>query len=192
LFYVVLPVSDAKKMWMDAFRKIKTTMWISHVIKNQNQKKQQLLRLNTTFLPDTLWTIHAEERLKRLNRDRVSFVTNILDQTGFLSQNYSKSRICIGRGPIAFPDGLIRKGGIFVFDDMVIVARKLVENRRYINEKVFEFKDNVEVKRQNASLTLTSEKCPEGINIKIDLESTEDAILWEKYCHFCIENLGTI
>ena len=194
LFYVVLPLTEAKRKWSTAISKIKTTIWISEGMK-KNPKLMRLksydvmrsMNTNITFIPDTVETINAEERLKKLNRDRVCFVSNILGQAGFLNQNDDESRICIGRGPITFPDGPIRNGGIFLFYDLVIIARKLVKNRRYINEKVYEFKDNAKVRRDEASLTLSSDNIPDGV--KIYLENANNAVLWENYCNFCIENL---
>ena len=93
------------------------------------------------------------------------------------------------KGPISFPDGAIRKGGVFLFDDLIIVARRVVQNRRYVNEKVFKFTDNFQVRREEASLVLISENNPE--EIKINLETANNASLWEKYVKFSLRQNNT-
>eukprot|EP00092_Neocalanus_flemingeri_P010546 GFUD01011362.1.p1 GENE.GFUD01011362.1~~GFUD01011362.1.p1 ORF type:complete len:290 (-),score=45.90 GFUD01011362.1:41-910(-) len=205
LFYVVLPLNDAKRRWLNAFCKIRTTNLFSKGIQKKFLEEPKDLNpkwwhwksfeiisnknRNATLIADTVEGIETEERLINLNRDRVSFISNVLGQTGFLNRNNKKSRICIGRGPITFHDGPIRTGGIFLFSDLLIVARKLVKNRRYINEKVLELKDNAEVRREGTSLTLLSDKDPEGV--KIYFETANNAVLWERYCNFCIGSLCT-
>ena len=115
LFYVVLPLNDAKKKWKNAINKAKAMVLFSKGI----QKKQCQLEVpsnpqekwwhwksfevisntnkNITLIPDTMDTIRNDERLQKLNRDRVCFVTNILGQNGFLNCNDIETRICIGR-----------------------------------------------------------------------------------------------
>ena len=97
---------------------------------------------------------------------------NILGQNGFLTQNDDRSRLCLARGPIQFSEGIFRTGGMFLFCDVLIVARKLVQNRRYLNEKVFEFRDNFRTAREKESLTLFSEKNPEGTKIYVETRFT--------------------
>ena len=114
-------------------------------------------------------------------------MTNILGQNGFLNCNEDKSRQCLGRGPITFSEGAIKNGAIFLFNDLVIVARKLVTNRRYIDENVFEFSDNFKITREGQTLILSSGKTSNGL--KIHVETENNAALWEKYCNFSVANL---
>ena len=71
---------------------------------------------------------------------------------------------------------------MFLFSVLVCIARKVVKNRCYVNEKVFEFKDNVKMRRDRACLTLCSDKVPFGVNIIT--ETVSNAFRWEKYINF--------
>lgn len=200
LLYVVVPLNEAKKNWFNGINKVKASNLLSKLSQRkaleaihdpQNRlshmksfEESSNTNTNITLLPDTVDTVRSDERLQKINRDRVQFVTNILGHKGFLHCNQSPSRICIGRGPIRFSEGRMKQGGIFLFDDLIIVARKVKQNRCYINEKVFEFTDNVKLKRDMASLTVISDKIPEGV--KINLETVNNSVLWEKYCNFCM------
>jgi len=209
LFYAILPLNEAKKKWIDLGTKVKHASKVLRKIsqkqiavnleipEDQTDKSWQMksfeessnMNTNITFIPDTIDSLENDERLQKLNKERVCFVTNILGQKGFLNSNDDKSRICIGRGPVRFSDGSMKEGGIFLFNDVVIVARKVKQNRRYINEKVFEFTDNMRMKRQDKSLTFYSNNLPEGV--KIEFEKVNNAIMWERYCNYCMDNIDT-
>ena len=207
LFYAILPLNEAKKKWIDLGTKVKHASKVLRKIsqrtlnleipQDKTNKTWQIksfeensnMNTNITFIPDTFESLKTDDRLQKLNKDRVCFVTNILGQKGFLNRNVTKSRICIGRGPVRFSEGSMKEGGIFLFNDAVIVARKVKQNRRYINEKVFEFTDNLRMKREDASLTFFSENHPEGV--KIEFEKVNNAILWERYCNYCMDNFDS-
>jgi len=205
LFYALLPLNEAKKKWIDLGTKVKHASKVLRKIsqrtlnleipQDKTNKTWQIksfeensnMNTNITFIPDTFESLKTDDRLQKLNKDRVCFVTNILGQKGFLNRNVTKSRICIGRGPVRFSEGSMKEGGIFLFNDAVIVARKVKQNRRYINEKVFEFTDNLRMKREDASLTFFSENHPEGL--KIEFEKVNNASMWERYCRYCMDNI---
>ena len=209
IFYCLLPWNNAKRKWSKALDKIKAANEFSKKVRKRSdflklqEEQEKWLQWksvedmcnknkNITIMEDTIEELDNNERLQIINRDRVCFVTNMLGQNGYLNQNERPSRICYARGPVKFHNGpfqcigAIRKGGIFLFDDLVLVARKLVKNRRYMNEMVIEFKDNFSMMREGSTLTLFSDKIAKGV--KIHLETDNNACLWEKYCNFCNKN----
>ena len=181
IFYVVVPLNTRNRNLSS--------------IENQEIGQRKFVRLisqeiemennNITLIQDTIEEVENDESLKDSNYERINFITNILGQNGFLNQNKKINRLCFGRGPIFFNDGAFRKGAIFLFDDAVLLARKLVENRRYFDEMAFVFSDDFSISRNGSSLTLRSRKFPNGV--QIFLETVDNACLWEKYCKFCIE-----
>ena len=201
VFYVVLPLPVAKRRFCEAVQKVKSQLFAANVfskdILQSVDHQRSYMRWksvevtgndnrNVTLTTDTIEKLRDDKHLQAVNRDRVNFVTNILGQNGFLNCNEEKSRLCIGRGPITFFEGAIKNGAIFLFNDLVIVARKLVANRRYIDENVFQFSDNFKIAREGPTLTLSSAKTP--IGLKIHVETENNASLWEKYCNFSVEN----
>ena len=60
-----------------------------------------------------------------------------------------------------------------------------MDNRRYVDEKVFLFSDNCRVVRAGVCLTVRTDTCREGLTLTCDTEQT--AILWHKYCSFLID-----
>ena len=186
IFYIVIPLS---------LRKLSKNMMENNTdattlfdVENQGINERKFVRLisqeieikndNITLIQNTIKEIENDEILKETNKERINFVTNVLGQNGFLNQNKNNTRLCFGRGPILFKDGAFRKGAIFLFNDAVLLARKLVENRRYFNEIVFVFSDNFDISRNESSLTLRSRKFPNGV--QIFLETVDNAYLWGK------------
>merc|ERR1711997_930831 len=75
--------------------------------------------------------IYENEKFPQINRERINFVSNILGQGNTLATNTSQQRILIGRGPVQYLHELMKKGSIFLFNDILIVAKCVVSNRRY-------------------------------------------------------------
>ena len=195
IFYVVLPSKGNRNNWSQKIMERSTEAKEVFDIENQGINKTKVIRFinqdinfennNITIIDDTVYEIQNKELLKAANNERINFITNILGQNGFLHQNINNTRLCFGRGPILFSNGAFKKGAIFLFNDVVLLARKLVENRRYIDEMVFEYSDNFDIIRNESTLTLKSRKFPKGV--KIFLETVDNACIWEKYCKFCKE-----
>ena len=74
--------------------------------------------------------IYENEKFAQINRERINFVSNVLGQGNPLSTNPSQHRILIGRGPVRYVNELMKKGSIFLFNDILIVAKCVVSNRR--------------------------------------------------------------
>ena len=193
IFYVVLPLN--RRNWSQNIMDSSTESKQLVDVENQGINKTKVIKLinheinmenyNITIFHDTIYEIQNNGLLKGANNERINFITNILGQNGFLYQNINNNRLCFGRGPILFSSGHLKKGAIFLFNDVVLLARQLVENRRYCDEMVFVYSDNFDIVRNESTLTLKSRKFPNGV--KIFLETVDSACIWEKYCKFCQE-----
>ena len=62
--------------------------------------------------------------------------------------------------------------------------RCLVDNRRYVDERVFLFKDNCRVSREDTSLIIQSDSNKEVLTLTCDTVQT--ALLWHRYCTYLI------
>ena len=86
----------------------------------------------------------------------------------------------IGRGPTKFPNDIKENGGIFLFDDVLILAKCLLRNWRYVNEICFNIAD-LRMKKKGETLELTN--CDGTITIAFGDDS--EAEMWRRYIEFC-------
>merc|ERR550519_823077 len=106
-----------------------------------------------TFHMNTLEEIKEDEELKKKNKLSVTFVENILGMRNWLTQNPNPDRLILARGPaICVKESLAV--GVFLFSDVIIVARKLVKNRKYLVLDTFKTDDNFKVSRNELEVTL--------------------------------------
>ena len=108
-----------------------------------------------TFHQNTLEELLNNEELAAKNKLSLTFVENILGMNNWLVQNQNPSRLIVARGPASFVKENFNVG-VFLFSDVVIVARKLKENRKYRVEETFDIDKNFEVSRDGTEVTFAS------------------------------------
>lgn len=142
-----------------------------------------------TFGENTLDKICSDPKLKKENQLSVTLVQNMLPgANNILAKQKNKDRLIVARGPGCFASGggVLKKCGIFLFTDILIVAKKVKKNRKYINARGFKLGPSFTVQRENCTLTFAGDK----ESCAMLLEPEANAIMWEKYTKFCIQRRG--
>ena len=137
-----------------------------------------------TFGHNTIEQILEDPKLKKENQLSVTLVQNMLPgANNILEKQVNHDRILIARGPAAFASGAgaLKKYGIFLFIDIVVVAQKIKKNRKYINARGFPLGPHFSIQREGSSLTIADDKG----SFSVMLEPETNAIMWEKYVKFC-------
>ena len=124
-----------------------------------------------------------------MNKHRVSFVSNLLSQDGFLctSLNKDESRILISRGPVRFKSEMIKKGSIFLFSDVLILA-KCVVAKRYIGEISLKLNSEAVVAEKIGTEIVFTEH--DKLKAVVEFEDESLAIVWDKYIQFARSRLA--
>ena len=131
--------------------------------------------------------ISSNRDYELLNRQRVSFVSNILGQNGFLTKNVDKSRVLLGRGLIKFKTGVINKGSIFLFSDVLILARCVLAGRRYVAEIYFRLNSlTFSMETEGAEMVFKEKANEETV---VEFEDQCLAQSWNKYIQFARSRL---
>ena len=143
VLYFVLPETSkeshhtrlkAMRNWKSAVKKITVhNAFLKDKVKHELEVDVSARKFTTVRFDDAIRSvseIYENEKYSRINRERINFVSNILGQGNTLSTNPSQQRILIGRGPIQYVHELMKKGSIFLFNDILIVAKCVVSNRR--------------------------------------------------------------
>jgi len=187
VFYLVLPKLEVRHKWKEASRKISYMKTVLNLLDKRLEKEETKARsiVYTRFFTFVGQVTDLEEfstdtKLKRRNESLVSYIGNILPQSSFLHENWKEDRILVGRGPTKFPDDIKTSGGIFLFNDVLIVAKCLLRNWRYVNETSFNMED-LTLTREDNKLFLTSRE--KSVNISFTEE--EEAETWRRYIEFC-------
>lgn len=187
MFYIVLPKLEVRHKWKDATRKISYMKTVLNLLDKRLEKEETRARCVTytrffTFVGEVtdLEEFSTDTKLKRRNESLVSYIGNILPQSSVLHENWKEDRILVGRGPTKFPDDIKTSGGIFLFNDVLIVAKCLLRNWRYVNEISFNMED-LKVTREDNKLFLTSME--KSVNISFTEE--EEAETWRRFIEFC-------
>ena len=128
-------------------------------------------------------TISEQNRYEALNQQRVYFVSNILGQNGFLTKNQDKNRVMIGRGIVKFKSSaLMKSGSIFLFSDVLIVAKCVLIGRRYVAETCFNIHSHVfSLQVEGAEMILIKEN---NSKERLEFENPCLAQTWETYIKF--------
>ena len=137
-----------------------------------------------TFGHNTIEQILEDPKLKKENQLSVTLVQNMLPgANNILEKKVNNDRILIARGPafLASGAGALKKYGIFLFIDIVIVAQKIKKNRKYINARGFPLGPNFTISREGSKLTIGDDIG----SYSVVLEPETNAIMWEKYVKFC-------
>ena len=121
------------------------------------------------------------EIFQNKNQERINFVSNILSQGNPLLSNPSKQRVLIGKGPVAFEKEMMKAGSIFLFTDLLIVATRVISNRRYVREICFNREELTVVKSEEDTRTLSDLS---GKYLEIKFEDSDLAGLWDQYLSF--------
>ena len=114
----------------------------------------------------------------------MTLVQNMLPgANNILEKKVNNDRILIARGPASFASGAgaLKKYGIFLFLDIVVVAQKIKKNRKYINARSFQLGPHFSIQREGSTLTIGDDKS----SFFVMLEPETNAIMWEKYIKFC-------
>ena len=127
--------------------------------------------------------IEKHREYEILNTQRVNFVSNILGQSGFLTKNKNKSRVLLGRGIVKFRTSkMMSKGSIFLFSDVLIVARCVLAGRRYVAEISFKLNSpSFSMELDGTTITFM-----EKINCvkTVDFEDSCLSKSWERFIQF--------
>ena len=194
VFFFVLPENrkvseearqNAQKNWKKGLRQISATkVWkTSKVIQEIETEEIARKYPKVTFdqkIP-AIESIISDEVCRNLNEERVSYVSNILSQNGYLCKSPNESRVLVGRGPIKFKDDLMKNGSIFLFSDVLIVAKRLVTGRRYVGEMCFKLTSPTFTAEKNGAELIFAE---EDARAPVQFEDESLACVWEKYINF--------
>ena len=118
-----------------------------------------------------------------LNKQRVNFVSNILGQNGFLTKHKNKSRVLLGRGIVKFRTAkVMNKGCIFLFSDVLILARCVLAGRRYVAEISFKLNSQSFSMNMDGNTITFMEK--DDFVKRVDFEDSCLSQSWERYIQF--------
>ena len=187
VFYILLPKVDMRKKWQKTVKKVSMMKAFINIIDKKLATEEALDSWTTcnqtfTFRGElvALKDFKANPALVKSNEELMAYIANILPGSGFLHRNWREDRILIGRGPTKFPNDIKENGGIFLFDDVLILAKCLLRNWRYVNETCFTVTE-LSVKKKGETLELTN--CDGTITIAFGDDS--EAEMWRRYIEFC-------
>merc|ERR1712038_1310856 len=174
-------MGEVRRKWSEAVRKVSTMKAVIGMIDNKLAKENALNTCVTytrtfTFLGEVtdIEEYRTDPKLKRRNEELVTYVCNILPQSSYITTNWREDRVLVGRGPTKFPESLKESGGIFLFNDVLIVAKCLLRSWRYVDETSFVVQD-LEVTRLEESLRLA-------------FTDVSEAETWKRFIEFCQES----
>ena len=187
VFYILLPKVDMRKKWQKTVKKVSMMKAFINIIDKKLAQEEALdswTNCNQTFTFRgelvALKDFKSNPALVKSNEELMAYIANILPGSGFLHRNWREDRIMIGRGPTKFPNDIKENGGIFLFDDVLILAKCLLRNWRYVNEICFNIAD-LRMKKKGETLELTN--CDGTITIAFGDDS--EAEMWRRYIEFC-------
>jgi len=190
VFYILLPKQEVRRKWSEAVRKVSTMKAVIGIIDNKLAKENALNTCVTytrtfTFLGEVtdIEEYRTDPKLKRRNEELVTYVCNILPQSSYITTNWKEDRVLVGRGPTKFPESLKESGGIFLFNDVLIVAKCLLRSWRYVDETSFVVQD-LEVTRLEENLIITSKE----ERVRLAFTDISEAETWKRFIEFCQES----
>jgi len=137
-----------------------------------------------TFHMNTLEEMKEDEELRKKNKLSATFVENILGMNNWLAQNPNTDRLILARGPaMCVREKLSCAVGVFLFSDVVIVARKLMENRKYRILCTLKIDACLEVSRSELEVTFKNGSKEFAVNFS----QLGNAAMWEEYAKYCQE-----
>ena len=202
IFYFVIPKADESKTWrtvkkwslaFSIVKGLKMSTDKDDVEENEpsNQKRWSYQRQKTiervgienptaTFHPNTLDELRKDEGLKKKNKLSVTFVENILGMNNWLTQNPNEDRLLLARGPATCVKENIAVG-VFLFSDVIIVARKLMKNRKYVVLVTIDVDANCEVNRDELEVTFKNG----DKDFEVRFSQLGNARMWQQYVNYC-------
>merc|ERR1711953_191824 len=190
VFYILLPKQEVRRKWSEAVRKVSTMKAVIGMIDNKLAKENALNTCVTytrtfTFLGEVtdIEEYRTDPKLKRRNEELVTYVCNILPQSSYITTNWKEVRVLVGRGPTKFPESLKESGGIFLFNDVLIVAKCLLRSWRYVGETSFAVQE-LEVTRLEENLIITSK----DERVRLAFTDGSEAETWKRFIEFCQES----
>ena len=201
IFYYLPPLPTRKKRnreamqrWISAVKKISAYQAsIKKQVSQDSEVEEYSIKYPKVKFAEDIAELDGvdvatDEIFNKKNEERVSFISNILCQTNPLITLPSKQRVLIGKGPIKFQNDVltgcgsdvIKDGSIFLFNDFLIVATRVISNRRYIWEVCFKHR---ELKTQVSEETITLSDL-NGKSLEISFENAELASLWNRFITF--------
>jgi len=181
-----------KRLTMQSIQFKRLTTTLSMIGSNQERLSHSISRQETVLnsakeapavVFDTQFEQMKDLQNSEANEERVAFINCIHSQRGFLENNKNKNRVLIGKGPIVFEENFLlrNKGGIFLFNDIVLISHCIRANLRYVNETVFHIDDDsFVIKVEDRRLMLSNAE--DKLSFTVDEEST--AKTWGKYINF--------
>ena len=163
---------SSQKCW--TYRREKTLDWVE----NDNQI--------ATFHLNTLEEMIEDEELKKRNKLSVTFVENILGMYNWLSLNPNLDRLILARGQakcvweklLCVQENF--SVGVFLFSDVIIVARKLMRNRNYRILFTLKIDTNFKVSRDKLEVTFKNGRN----NFAVSFSDQGNAIMWQQYANY--------
>ena len=192
VFFFVLPENkkgtaeareNARKNWKTGVRKTSAiSVWTTKLMKEK--ETEDFVRKNPKITIDekipSLDATISDDDCKQMNSERVTYICNILSQSGHLYQEPSEARVMVGRGPLKVK---AKKGSIFLFSDVLIVAKRVVAGRRYFGEVCFKLDTGtLTVERNGAEITFSDDGGKQPLIVQFEDEFL--AIVWEKYIKY--------
>ena len=158
---------------------IKTDFLTREVSRHEELKESEEKFPNVKFAEEAedLDVDNLDEYFVKKNQERVNYVSNILSQGNSLSASPSSRRVLVGKGPVRFENQILKKGIIFLFYDLLIVATSIISNRRYVRELCFS-PGQLQVTRTENRILLSE---PQGKQLEISFKDKNLASIWESY-----------
>jgi hypothetical protein len=204
MFYFIIPKADEMKGW-------RTVKKLSNVISAVKAFKQSSLEGSTdpednkisyqkcwsyhrqitlervgnenriaSFAMNTLEEMKEDMELKKRNKLSLTFVENILGMSNWLAQNPNPDRLILARGPATCVQENFSVG-VFLFSDVLIVARKLMKNRKYWILETLTINNNFFVSRSESEVTFRNG----SKDFAVSFSELSNACMWQQYANYC-------
>ena len=147
----------------------------------ENSRKYPTVKFSDEL--SELAEIGSGETLSQKMRERTQFVSNIMSQGNPLIANPSEQRVLIGKGPVELNSKMLKEGNIFLFDDLLVVSTRIIDQRRYCREICFN-REKLTIAKSGEMITLSDDG---GKHLEIRFADKELASLWEQYLSYKAE-----
>ena len=124
-------------------------------------------------------SLRRQRDLAEKNQLAVVFVQNILSTNNWLSKHPNPHRLIFARGPAKTYNN--KSVGVFLFSDVVIIAKKLMHNRRYISPVIVEVDKAFSAIRTGTRVMFRNL----STSCEVDFETRGESTRWEKSANFC-------
>ena len=137
-----------------------------------------------SFHLNTLDEMMEGEELKKKNKLSVTFVENILGMCNWLTKNPNPERFLLARGPATCVSVQTVQEhtsvGVFLFSDVLIVARKLMKNRNYKVHVALKIDSNFRASQSDLEVRLKNDDKEVGLRFS----ELGNARMWHQYASF--------